>query len=253
MSKPTQSWLLLVTLLAAASSVSACGSYSSGRQTPELDSGVVEYSTSGPNLKVANTLETGLLLPDGRGGYILHPGEARKSPAQPLSDAQELRLRVRELAAQLLETRSNEALAGLVALPTSFVNLNDFADTSPLGRYMAEAMFYEFNQRGFAVREYRMDGKIRMREGDGEFALTRNLPALTVNKSWGAVLMGTYLKEGNAYFVNVRLVRPADGMVLRTGQIVFGNNSLLAAMTAIPPPPPFTSGSLRIVGPGRGK
>lgn len=168
-------------------------------------------------------------------------------------------MRVRELASQLLETRSNEALSGLVALPTSFLNLNDFADTNSLGRYMAEAMFYEFNQRGVPVREYRMDGKIHMVEAKGEFALTRQLPPLKVNQKWTAVLMGTYLKQGSAYFVNVRLVRPLDGMVLRTGQIVFGNNSLLAEMTAkpspppVPPPPPFSSGSLRIVGPGGAK
>lgn len=252
MSRSTQPWVLLVSLLAAASSVSGCGSYRPGAQPVELGSGLVEYSANGNGLGKINRFESSILMPDGRGGYLVSPGGPRQGQPAAVIEAQELRLRVRELASQLLETRSNEALAGLVALPTSFVDLNDFTDSSPLGRYMAEAMFYEFNQRGVPVREYRMDGKIRMREAQGEFALTRQLPPLNVKQKWSAVLLGTYLKEGNAYFVNVRLVRPIDGMVLRTGQIVFGNNTLLAEMTAKPvppPPPPFSSGTMRIVSP----
>lgn len=256
MSRATQPWLLLITLLAAASSVSACGAYRPGGGTPQLDSGVVEYSSSGPGLKTVNTLDSGLLLPDGTGGYLWNQGGPRQAMPQAVVEAQELRLRVKELAAQLLETRPNDGLMGLVALPTSFVDLNDFADTSALGRYMAEAMFHEFNMRGVAVREYRLNGKIRMKEEQGEFALTRNLPPLPTNQAWSAVLVGTYLKNGNAFFVNVRLVRPADGMVLRTGQIVFGSNRLLAELTSkpVPPPlPPISSGSLRIVAPGKSR
>lgn len=165
---------------------------------------------------------------------------------QSQADAQELRLKVRELAAQLLETRTNEGLVGLIALPTSFVNLNNFNQTSSLGRYMAEAMYYEFNQRGFLVREYRLDGSIRMREGAGEFALTRNLPPLAVNQTWGAVLVGTYLKENGSIFINARLVRP-DGMVLRTAQLILNTNPMIARMSTLPP---FSSGNLRIVAPG---
>lgn len=167
--------------------------------------------------------------------------------AQSQADAQELRLKVRELAAQLLETRTNEGLIGLIALPTSFVNLNNFNQTSSLGRYMAEAMYYEFNQRGFLVREYRLDGSIRMREGAGEFALTRNLPPLAVNQTWGAVLVGTYLKENGSIFINARLVRPSDGMVLRTAQLILNSNPMIARMSTLPP---FSSGNVRIVSPG---
>ena len=229
-----------------------CGSYRSSGQTPELDGGVVEFRSNGPGLATANTLDPGLLLPDGS-GYLHVPGSPRTPLPPNVVEAQELRLRVKELASQLFETRPNDLLTGLVALPTSFVNLNDFNDSSPFGRYMAEAMFHEFNQRGFPVREYRLDGTIHLKPMQGEFALTRNLPPLSYNQSYSAVLVGTYLKDNNAFFVNVRLVRPADGMVLRTGQLVFGGNALLASMTARPPaplPPAISSGSLRINGPG---
>lgn len=236
--------------------VLGCRAYRSSGQTPELDSGVVEYE-KGPGIATVKNFDPGLLVPDGRGGFIYSPGVANLPLSANAANAQELRLRIKELAGQLLETQSNDLLAGLVALPTTFVNLNDFNDTSPFGRYIAEAMFHEFTQRGFPVREYRLNGKIALRPDQGEFALTRRLPALSYKQSWSAVLVGTYLKENNVYFVNARLVRPADGMVLRSAQLVFLGNPLLAQMTnepvvSIAPPTPSTpkspisTGSLRI-------
>lgn len=244
MSRRAQKTMLACALLLAAGST-ACG-YRSDNRPRLLDSGVVQYEGGGSGLSKVQSLDSGLLMPDGRGGYLWNQGAQRGPVPADTEDAMELRLRVKELAAQLLETRSNEVLAGLVALPVSFVNLNDFNDTSPLGRYFAEAMFYEFNQRGVPVREYRMDGKIAMRPNMGEFALTRNLPPLNANQNWSAVLVGTYLKSDDTYFINARLVRPTDGLVLRTAQLVFTGNSLLAALTAKPLAAPFSSGTLKI-------
>ncbi len=222
----------------------ACGGYRSDNRSRQFDGGIVEYSGAGLGLSNVENLDSGLLLPDGRGGYLWNRGAEHRPLPVHTEEALELRLRVKELAAQLLETRSNEPLRGMVALPVSFVNLNDFNDTSPLGRYFAEAMFHEFNQRGVAVREYRTNGKIVMRPAEGEFALTRNLPPLKANQTWSAVLVGTYLKSDDAYFVNARLIRPSDGLVLRTAQLVFGNNELLADLTA---KPPLSAGTLKII------
>ena len=67
-------------------------------------------------------------------------------------DAVELKLKFRELTDQMLATMPNDALQGVVAMPTSFVDENNTSRRSPLGRLMGEAMFYEFNQRGFPAR-----------------------------------------------------------------------------------------------------
>ncbi len=233
---------------------SGCGAYHSGGVEQELDSGIVEYSSRGPGLRRTNTLGTDTMIPDGRGGHIWHKGAPQQLPPDATLEAQELRLRVKELAAQMLETRNNAALGGLIALPTSFVNLNDFSESSPFGRYMAEAMYYEFNQRNVPVLEYRLTGKIAMRFQEGEFALARTLPPLSSKQSWAAVLVGTYLKEGGAVFVNVRLVRPVDGMVLRTGQLVFGDNTLVSSLVdPLDDGTPFHSGTLQINPPNQPK
>ena len=144
--------------------------------------------------------------------------------------AQELKLKVRELADQLIASLPNEALAGFVALPTSFVDQNNFHSSSPLGRYLAEGLIYEFNQRGFPVREYRADGGITMLEGMGEMALERKGKIATAKGRGNALLVGTYHQDPDAIFVNARLVRSSDGIVLRTGQVVLTPNAVTLRM-----------------------
>lgn len=242
--------VLLLCSVVGASLICGCTSYRTSEQTSGMDTTAVEYSGAGPGINRVTSVDSGFFVTDGQGRRLWKQGDPRQMANPATAEAQELRLKVRELAAQLLETRSNEGLAGMVALPTSFVNLNDFSETTPFGRYVSEAMFYEFNQRGVSVREYRLDGAIRMLEGGGEFALTRNLPPLATKQTWSAVLVGTYLREQNGLFINARLVRPSDGMVLRTAQLVLGTNPMLTRMTALPVKPPLSSGTLRIVPPG---
>jgi hypothetical protein len=145
--------------------------------------------------------------------------------------AQEVKLKVRELADQLLASLPNDALVGFVALPTSFVDQNNFNSSSPLGRYLAEGLIYEFNQRGFPVREYRTDGSITMSEGVGETALARKGKIATAKGKGNALLVGTYHQDPDVIFVNARLVRSADGLVLRTGQIMLTPNAVTLRMT----------------------
>ena len=144
--------------------------------------------------------------------------------------AQEVKLKVRELADQLLATLPNEALTGFVALPTSFVDQNNLNSSSPLGRYIAEGLIYEFNQRGFPVRDYRTDGGITLREGSGEMALVRKGKVATAKGKGNALLVGTYHQDPDAIFVNARLLRAADGLVLRTGQVMLTPNPVTLRM-----------------------
>jgi len=153
------------------------------------------------------------------------------SPTDPnFIAAQEVKLKVREIADQLLASLPNDALTGFVALPTSFVNQNDFNSSSPLGRYLAEGLIYEFNQRGFPVREYRTDGSITMIEGMGEKALARKGKIATAKGRGNALLVGTYHQDPDAIFVNARLVRSSDGIVLRTAQIMLAPNAVTLRM-----------------------
>ncbi len=147
-------------------------------------------------------------------------------------EMQELKVQMRELAAQLLEVYPGDSLEGMVALPTAFVNLDDVNDTSSIGRYMGETMIYEFNVRGFPVQEYRIENHIRVNEY-GEFVLSRRERARPVIENNELMLIGTYTKDANGLFVNARLVRN-DGMVLRAGEVVLPMNKMLARMSVEP-------------------
>ena len=153
-------------------------------------------------------------------------------PAQPAGyvDAVELKLKCRELADQMLSTVPNNALQGFVAMPTSFVNENNTSQSSPLGRLMAESMYYEFNQRGFPTREYRLTGNIKVEGGKNDLALAANQIVPTKGQKWAALLVGTYYVDKDATFVNVRLVRASDGLVLRTAELVLPNTPVVYRM-----------------------
>ncbi len=162
---------------------------------------------------------------------LLAAGCAKSSANDPeYVDAQEFKLKVRELADQMLATTDNSLLTGLVAMPSSFVNLNNKAETSSLGNLLGESLIYEFNQRGFPVREYRLTGNIDVLLGQGDFALLRQGLVSTHGK-WAALIVGTYFYDQDAIFVNARLVRASDGMVLRTGQLVLVNNKLMTRLS----------------------
>lgn len=151
-------------------------------------------------------------------------------------NAVELKLKCRELADQMLATVPNDALQGFVAMPASFVDENNTSRSSPLGRLMAESMFYEFNQRGFPTREYRLTGNIAVVGGKDDLALAANQIVPTAGQKWAALLVGTYYVDKDATFVNVRLVRASDGLVLRTGQLVLVNTPVVERMGKSDPP-----------------
>ena len=191
--------------------------------------------------------EIDVLVPDLGGNYIIIPDGPRPSPNPSAIAAQEIRLKARELAAQLLESWPNAALSGLVALPTTFVSQENFEVSSPLGRYLAEAMFHEFNMRGMGTREYRTDNIIHFEPGAGDLYLTRNISDRKVEGNWAAVLVGTYYRDREVIFVNARLIRASDGLVLRTGQVILPMNEILSRMSTTPPLPFQRPGHMQIV------
>jgi hypothetical protein len=174
------------------------------------------------------THDNGLLLPDGRGGLVVVPGANPPGLNPNYVDARELKLKMRELAAQLIAGLDG-SLSSYIALPTAFVTQDDFDRSSSLGRFIVEQMYYEFNQRGLPTREYRMDGKLTQRE-DGEFILARKPGAADLDPRT-LYLVGTYYTDNFSVFINARLIRP-DGRVARTGQLIMASTPLTRRMIA---------------------
>ena len=129
------------------------------------------------------------------------------------------------------EKQDMDALQAVVAMPTAFVDQNNTARSSALGRLLAESLFYEFNQRGFPAREYRLNGAISVQGGREDLALAADQMVSTVGQKWAALVVGTYHVDKDATFVNARLVRASDGLVLRTGQLVLVNTAIVARLS----------------------
>lgn len=173
--------------------------------------------------------DAGFAVPDTDGGLVWVP-----APANPISagqaDARELRLKIRELASQLI-ANMDPSLRGTVALPTSFVNQEDFSQSSALGRFISEQLFHEFNQRGYPVKEFRLAPVVTVREGEGEFLLSRKISTVPTGNANNVFVVGTYFVDRQAVFVNARLVR-GNGTVLRTAQIIMNANGMARRMLA---------------------
>ena len=142
------------------------------------------------------------------------------------TDAVELKLKFRELADQMLTSMPNGAIEGFVAMPASFVDQNNTSRSSALGRLIAESMFYEFNQRGYPSREYRLIGNIEVYGSRDNLTLVPS-KSILANQCWAAIVLGTYCVDDDATFINARLVRGSDGLVMRTAQLVLVNTPII--------------------------
>ena len=60
----------------------------------------------------------------------------------------------------------------------------------------------------------------------------------TTGQKWAALVVGTYYVDKDATFINARLVRASDGLVMRTGQLVLVNTPIVTRMAEADAPPP---------------
>lgn len=173
---------------------------------------------------------TALMVPNAEGtGYVKIPIKEPLAPSEDYLDAQEVRLKVREMASQLLETWPFSSIDDMVAYVTTFTPQDDLTKATPFGQYLRDAFIYEFNNRGFAVRDYSARDLIINQGGFG-FGVSDGTYATPVVGKRTALITGTFYRDEKFLFINVRLVRGSDGMVLRTAQTLFPVTPLVARM-----------------------
>ena len=106
---------------------------------------------------------------------------------------------------------------------TTFVDLDNFNETSSFGRYVAEDLGMELFKLGFRLREIRQRIRINITPEVGEVALTREASAIMQNAQVDAVVTGAYSRFGNQVVVNARLIDVDTGRVVSAGQMVVGD------------------------------
>lgn len=198
-----------------------------GQQGPS-----VKYK--GKNIDTIRTsnFQPHVLVSDGEGGLALIENKDAGTPDPAYMDAREFKLKIRELAEQLVAGSTDPYMRTAVAMPVSFVRVDNLNHTSNFGRLVAEQLIYEFNQRGFPVKEYRIDTSINAGPGNGEYYLKRSLGRVATKHPGALIIAGTYHADPHALIVNARLIRPSDGRVLSTGNLVMPNTQITKRMLA---------------------
>ena len=79
---------------------------------------------------------------------------------------------------------------------------------------MAEQMTTRMTRHGYTVIEMKLRDAIFIREGMGEFMLSRELQDISRQHDAQAVVVGTYAVGSNTIYVTARIVRATDGVIL---------------------------------------
>jgi TolB-like protein len=99
-------------------------------------------------------------------------------------------------------------------LAATFVDINNLEMSSGLGRVIGEQLGSKFAQQGFTVVEIKMRNNIFVKEGLGEFALSRSIKEISQSHNAAAVIAGTYAVARQSVFVQARLIRATDNLIL---------------------------------------
>lgn len=99
-------------------------------------------------------------------------------------------------------------------LAATFVDINNLETSSGLGRVIGEQLGSRFTQQGFTVVEIKMRNNIFIKEGSGEFALSRSIREISQSHNAAAVIVGTYAVARQSVFVQARLIRATDNLIL---------------------------------------
>ena len=99
----------------------------------------------------------------------------------------------------------------------SFVNINNLEESSSFGRILSEQIGSRLVQRGLKVIELKLrQNSIFIREGHGEFLLSRDIRELSKTYNAAAVVVGTYAEGVDRLYVSARILRPADNVIIST-------------------------------------
>ena len=141
-------------------------------------------------------------------------------------------LMAQELASHLAEPdpEAGELAQGLAVC--SFVDLKKLYRTSSFGRYLAEQLMSEFQQRGFKVMELRKTTSLMIQEKRGEYTLSRDPAELNLSVKASATLTGTYTEAGDHVLVNAKIIDNRNSAMLASATLVFPRNRMVAQLLA---------------------
>lgn len=156
--------------------------------------------------------------------------------APTLNEAAALHREIQGLADELFRNlgdaeAENSDLSKSILVCT-FVELKKLTRTSSLGRYVAEQLMNEMQQRHYEVVEIRKSQAIMLQEKRGEFGLSRNPAEISQSVAAGAMLTGTYTSSKDSIVINARIIDNRSAKLLSSATAIIPRNQLAEQLLA---------------------
>ncbi|MEO5336418.1 MAG: FlgO family outer membrane protein [Magnetospirillum sp. WYHS-4] len=112
---------------------------------------------------------------------------------------------------QTMQARLDPAQPVLVA---TLSDINHLEESTPLGRLIAEQIASRIANAGYTVTEIKLRDGFLVREGEGQFVLSRDARRIGQTAGAQAVVAGTYTPARDSIYVNLKILQASDGRVL---------------------------------------
>ena len=99
-------------------------------------------------------------------------------------------------------------------LIASLVSVDNLNESSTFGRMVSEQISSRFKQLGYTAIEMKLRTTIFIKEGSGEFLLSRELSEISTKHRAQAVVVGSYAAASDRVYLTVRIINAADSMIL---------------------------------------
>lgn len=157
-------------------------------------------------------------------------------PPVTVNEAAALRTEIQGLASELFRNLADvdpeNGDLGQGVMICTFVELKKLTRTSSLGRYLAEQLMNEMQQRHYEVLEIRKSQAVMLQEKRGEFGLSRNPDEISQTVAAGAMLTGTYTPSKDSIVVNARIIDNRSAKLLSSATAIIPRNQLAELLLA---------------------
>ena len=113
---------------------------------------------------------------------------------------------------------------------STFVDVDNLYNTSSFGRILGEQLISELVMKGYSVVELRRSDSFQIMEGEGEFALSRELERIKKNHDLAGVVVGTYSASPSRVYLNARIIDPNSSMIVSAGSVEMSKTEEIAKM-----------------------
>lgn len=117
-------------------------------------------------------------------------------------------------AEELLNQARKELVPNTPLIAATVVDINVLEKSSALGRTISELISAQFTRQGYRMIEMKFRNSVYIKRSQGELLLTREIKDLAQSHNAQAVLVGTYSVSKDLVFINLKVIRPGDNIVL---------------------------------------